>query len=99
MEFYLGLVFSALTAAGPLIALAGLAMEIQTVFWIGIAICAANLFMNLASGAMKLPILPGALIVGGMLFWKPWLVGAALGLLIWTTLEAIGELLSTIRRR
>lgn len=95
----MGFQFIAFTASGPLIGWVGLTIDLPAMFWIGIAVCAVNLFMNLASGVMKLPVLPGVLIVGGMLLWKPWLVGAALGLLLWTTVESFGELVSMLRRK
>jgi len=84
--------FSLVTWGGPIIGALGLYFDLQAVFWIGVVIAGLNLFMNLASGAMKFPILPLASAGIGIMLWQPWYVGAALGLLAWTTLEAAGEL-------
>jgi hypothetical protein len=57
-----------------------------------VIVAAFNLFMNVASGAMRLPLLPAATILIGAGAWSPWYIGASLGLLVWTAIEALGEL-------
>jgi len=47
-----------ITALGPLVGGAGWLLEISWLFWIGVAICALTMFLDVASGAMKLPVLP-----------------------------------------
>ena len=90
-------VFSIVTWSGPIVGVVGLYFDSPVTFWIGVAIAGFNLFMNLASGAMRFPILPLAIAVVGALVWAPSYMGVALGLLVWTTLEALGEL-TLIRR-
>ena len=91
--------FSLITFAGPILGIVGLGIDVQALFWIGVIICAFNLFMNLASGVMNFPLIPGVLVVAGGIYWSPWFMGAALGLVVWTGLEALGELYSIARGR
>jgi hypothetical protein len=88
----------ALTAVGPVLGAAGWFLSIPWLFWLGAAFAAVNLFMNLASGVMKLPLLPLLLIVIGAIFLDPWTRGAAAGLLVWTALESLGEVWASVRR-
>ena len=91
------IVFSLVTWGGPIIGGLGLYLDSPITFWVGVAIACLNLFMNLASGAMRFPLLPAGAVIVGATFWQPWYLGAALGLLAWTVVEAIGEL-APIRR-
>ena len=88
-----------LTSAGPLLAAMGLLLDVQAVFWVGVAVCGFNLFMNLASGAMNFPLLPGLMMLVGGGVLTPWYWGAALGLVSWTALEAVGDVVATLMRR
>lgn len=85
--------FAIFTASGPILGGVGYFLDWPWLFWIGVILAAANFLMNGLSGAMKLPIFPLLLIVVGALFLPPWYVGAALGLLAWTAIEAAGEIL------
>jgi len=92
------LAFSLVTWSGPIIGAIGLYAGWQWFFWLGVALAGFNLFMNIASGAMRLPVLPiGAMALGGLV-WVPWTVGVGLGLLVWTAIEAAGELLHLAKR-
>ena len=62
--------------------------------WIGVALAAINLLINLASGAMKFPILPLVFVLISAVLLKPWYLGAGIGLLAWTFIEGAGELFS-----
>lgn len=85
------------TALGPLVGGAGWFFSIGWLFWVGATLAAINLFLNLASGAMKLPILPTALMIVGGAALNPWYRGVAAGLLVWTALESLGEIWSTLK--
>jgi hypothetical protein len=94
-------VFSLITWAGPVIGCRCIYLDFQVLFWIGTCIAAFNLFMNVASGAMRFPVLPAAAMILGAILWMPWYVGAALGLLAWTAIEALSEIppISRLLRR
>lgn len=81
------------TASGPLLGAAGWFLSLSWIFWIGVSMCAINLFLNLASGAMKLPVLPAAFMVGAAVLFSPWYVGLSVGLVAWTALESAGEII------
>ncbi len=81
-----------LTLAGPLIGGIGWFIGYHWLFWIGVGLAALTLFLNLASGVLKLPILPGMFIAVGGFGLSPWYVGAGAGLLLWTAFEAMGEI-------
>ena len=87
------------TASGPLIAATGMLLDVQIVFWAGVVICGINLFMNLASGVMNFPLIPGLMMWVGGAALTPWFWGAALGLVCWTALESAGEVFSLFARR
>ena len=80
------------TVSGPVLGGIGWFADIRWLFWGGVVICAVNLFMNIASGVMKLSILPTLIIIVTGLFLKPWYFGAGVGLLVWTSLEVIGKI-------
>jgi len=85
--------FTVFTLSGPVIGGTGFALDWMWLFWIGVALAFINLFLNLASGAMKAPILPIVFIGFGAVAYEPGFVGAGLGLLAWTLIEGFGELL------
>lgn len=87
------------TMLGPVIGGIGWLIEIHWLFWAGVILAGFNLFMNLSSGVMKLPILPILFVVAGGALLKSWLVGAGTGLLIWTAIEAVGELIGIKTKR
>jgi hypothetical protein len=85
--------FTLVTLSGPLVGAIGYFFDLPVVFWIGVALAGFNLFMNLASGAMKgapLPMLVAAIFA---VFIAPWYVGAAVGFLVYTAVEGLFELL------
>jgi hypothetical protein len=81
-------IFTVLTLSGPALGLAGWYFDAPIVFWIGVALAGLNLLVNLASGTMIGAPIPAlfALVAAAMI--TPWYVGAAVGLLFWTALEA-----------
>lgn len=86
------------TLSGPVVGGLGYLGGIVWLVWAGVILCAINLFMNLASGVMKLPLLPVVAIVVGCVLVRPWYVGAAYGLLVYTAIEGIGELIGFTSR-
>jgi hypothetical protein len=80
------------TVAGPVLGGLGWYLEISWLFWLGVAFAAITLFLNLASGVMKLPVLPVIFMVVAAVLLSPWYVGLGVGLLIWTALEAVGKI-------
>ena len=78
--------------SGPLILALGYLFGYVVVFWIGAAICAINLFLNVASGVMSFPVLPIVIMYFTTFFVHPWFVASAIGLGIWTSSEAVGEI-------
>ena len=95
----MGNLFTLFTIAGPIAGGIGFYFGWPILFWIGVALAGLNLFMNLASGAMNFPLFP--LIAAGIggLFLTPWYFGAAAGLLVYTAIEGLGEVLLKIWRR
>lgn len=89
----MGYLFTLITLSGPIVSGIALLMDWPILFWIGVALAAFNLFMNLASGAMNFPILPLVAVAVGAVFLTPWYFGAAVGLLIYTAIEGLGEFL------
>lgn len=80
------------TAAGPLVGAVGWFAGIGWLFWVGVVICAITLLLNVASGVMKLPVLPVLFMLMGAFFINPWYVGCGVGLILWTALETVGEI-------
>lgn len=80
-------------ASGPLLGAAGWFISLSWLFWIGVALCAITLLLNMASGVMKLPILPVAFMAGASAFFSPWYVGLGVGLVAWTAFESVGEII------
>lgn len=78
---------------GPLIGGAGWFFDMSWPFWIGVTICAVTLFLNIASGVMKLPVLPALFMGVAAFLTSPWYVGAGFGILVWTALQAAGEII------
>jgi uncharacterized membrane protein len=91
--------FTLLTVAGPVVGGLGFYLGLPILLWIGVAVAGLNLFMNLASGAMNFPLLPGACVIVGGVLLSPWYEGAGVGLLAWTALEAAGETFSPMLKR
>lgn len=85
------------TASGPLLGAAAWYLSLSWFFWAGVALCAINLFLNIASGVMKLPILPVLFMAVAAALLSPWYVGFGAGLLIWTALESVGEVVGLKR--
>jgi hypothetical protein len=85
------------TLAGPILGFSGWFLHINWLFWGGVAICALTLFLNLASGVMKLPVLPVLFMAIAAVFTSPWYLGLGAGLVAWTALEAVGEVIGLRR--
>lgn len=85
------------TVSGPLLGAAGWFLSISWLFWLGVALCAITLFLNMASGVMKLPVLPVLFMAVASVVLNPWYVGIGAGLLVWTALESIGEVIGLKR--
>lgn len=85
------------TVSGPLLGAAGWFLSISWLFWLGVALCAITLFLNMASGVMKLPVLPVLFMAVAAVVLNPWYVGIGAGLLGWTALESIGEVIGLKR--
>lgn len=85
-------IFAVITIGGPVLGGLGYWLEMPALLWAGVALAGLNLLMNVSSGAMRLPLLPGlAMVIGGFVV-APWWYGAALGLLIYTAIEAGSEM-------
>ena len=81
------------TASGPILGGLGfIVFDSPILFWSGVALSVANLFMNLVSGVMKLPLLPLLCMVVAITLLAPWYVGAGVGLLVWTAFETAAEI-------
>ena len=87
------------TLAGPLIGGLGWLIQAPWLLWIGAAVCALNLALNLASGVMKLPILPSIFMILAAVVASPWWYGVAVGLIVYTGLETLGEVYARLRAR
>lgn len=87
----------AVTALGPLLGATSWLFGLTWVFWIGVVVCALTLAMDMQSGAMKLPVLPVALMAIASGIWSPWWFGAAIGLMAWTTFDAVGMMVNRLR--
>jgi hypothetical protein len=81
-------------AAGPILGFFGHYLQLPILFWIGVTLAGANLFLDLASEVMNFPLIPLILIVicGGVL--SPWWYGAAVGVLAWSVLDGLGMLMA-----
>ncbi len=80
------------TVAGPVLGVCGWLFQSTVLFWVGVAVCALTLVMNLLSGVMRLPVLPAACMAIAAALLSPWYLGLAVGLVTWTTVEAFGEM-------
>ncbi len=87
------------TMLGPVFAVAGYFIGSVWLFWVGVGVCVVTLFLNLASGTMRFPVLPIAFMVAGAVYANSIWIGLAGGLVAWTTVEAVGELMARARRR
>ena len=91
--------FIIFTLSGPVIGGAGFLVGWLWLFWIGIAIALLNLILNVASGVMKVPLLPMAFMFGGAFLYDSVMTGAGIGLLAWTLLEGISEIFGVARSK
>ena len=82
-----------LTLTGPMLGGLGWWFELQWLYWFGVLVSSITLFLNLTSGVFKAPVIPAFLMIGGAFLMEPWYLGAGAGLLIWTGLEALGEVI------
>jgi hypothetical protein len=87
--------FTLFTASGPVLGGIGYFMNWPWLFWIGVGVASANLAMNWLSGAMRFPVLPLVFVIAAALLLSPWYVGVGVGLLVWTGVEGIGEIVRT----
>lgn len=85
------------TASGPVLGAVGWFLSLSWLFWVGVAFCVITLFLNMASGVMKLPVLPVSFMVIAAAFLNPWYFGLGAGLIIWTALESVGEVIGLNR--
>mgnify|MGYP001826293879 CR=1 FL=1 len=83
--------FTIFTLSGPALGGLGWYFDLPWLFWVGAALAGVNLFMNLASGAMKVPILPFIAMIAGAVIFDSWLDGCAVGILAYTAVEGILE--------
>ena len=89
-----------ITVAGPLVASVGWFLQSAWIYWFGVIVCVITMLLNMAVGAMRLPVLPIVVMtLAANYFREPWYFGAAIGLVGWTTLDAIGEVIGYFRRR
>ena len=88
--------FTLFTLSGPLVVVIGWFLSVHWLLWLGVVLATINLIMNLASGAMKLPILPAVFMLVAAVLLSPWYLGVGVGLLVWTVLEGAGELFRPI---
>ena len=84
--------FTLFTLSGPIIGAIAWFSATQWLLWVGVALAVVNLALNLASGAMKAPVLPLVAVVATAVAVHPWYLGAGLGLLAYTAIEGLGEL-------
>lgn len=87
------------TLAGPAVGAYGWFSSVEWAFWAGVALCVVNLALNMASGVMRLPILPMLFMAGGVGAVHPWYSGLGVGLIAWTALEAAGAVVGRLRAR
>lgn len=85
--------------AGPLFGLIGYFMSYQWIFWIGVVICGFDLFMDTASGRIRIPVLPAVIVVISLIMISPWYIAIGFGTVLWGAFSAISELYGTIRER
>lgn len=83
--------FNGAAALGPMLAFGGWQWEAPVAFWIGVALCGVDEFMNVASGLHRLPVLALIFAGAGPAFLEPWFIGAGLGLACWTGLGFLGQ--------
>ena len=79
------------TVAGPLLGAGGWFTQTMWLFWIGVSVCVNTRFLNMASGVMKLLVLPVLLMAISAVMLNRWYVGLGAGRIAWTPLEFVGE--------
>ena len=47
-----------ITVAGPLVASVGWLLQSAWIYWFGVIVCVITMLLNMAVGAMRLPVLP-----------------------------------------
>ncbi|NNM66325.1 MAG: hypothetical protein HKL99_17285 [Burkholderiales bacterium] len=87
------------TVAGPFLGAGGWFSQTMWLFWVGVAICVVTLFLNMASGVMRLPVLPVLFMAIAAWLLNPWYLGLGAGLIAWTALEAVGEVIGLRKER
>lgn len=87
----------ALTAAGPVLGALNWVLQWPWLFWVGAILCGMSLLLDIGSGAMKLPVIPGALMALGSGALSPWWFGAVAGLMAWTAFDAAGMFVNSLR--
>ena len=87
----------AFTAIGPTLGALAWLFHLPWLFWAGAFLCAVSQTLDIGSGAMKLPLIPGMLMAIGAGALSPWWFGAAAGLMGWTTFEVAGMFVNRLR--
>ncbi len=82
---------------GPVIGGAGWVIDSAGLFWTGVAFCVFNLVLNIASGVLRLPVLPVFFMLSASVFSSPWWHGLGAGIVVWTGFEAAGDLYARAR--
>lgn len=85
------------TISGPVLGFAGWLLQFGWLFWVGVAFCVVVLILNLASGVLKFPVLPLLFMGVAAAVASPWYFGVGAGLLAWTALESVGEIIGLKR--
>ena len=86
----------AIMVSGPVLGGLGLWLGSEILFWIGVGMAGVNLFMNLSSGVAS--AFSSVFMLIGAFVSSPWYMGVAYGLLVWTAMEGVFDVL-TFRRQ
>lgn len=78
-----------LPGAAAVLAFAGYFAEMSILMWAGVGLAAFGIFMNIVSGASKLPVVELVAGVVGASLVEPWYLGAGLGLAAVCGIEAV----------
>ncbi len=87
-----------ITILEPVVGTVGWYLSLGWLFWVGVAFCFITLFLNIASGVMAIPILPTIFMGIAAAFLSPWYFGLGVGLLAYTALEALGDLMGVMNQ-
>jgi len=85
------------TVVGPLAGAVGWFLQITWLFWVGVAVCVITLLINMKVGTIKVPVLPIGFMISAAVWHTSWFIGAGMGLIAWTALDAAGELIGLWR--